>query len=74
MAVASNRPQFYVDRFIVLIGVKDYLESIWGSDGPIGRPAPDVYLANAKGLCKSPGAYLVIEDSPASVSARKQLG
>jgi HAD superfamily hydrolase (TIGR01509 family) len=75
MAVASNSPQAYVDRIVSSIGVKDYLESAWGSDRvAAGKPAPDVYLAVAKELDLPAGSCLVIEDSPAGVAAAKAAG
>ena len=75
MGVASNSPQFYVERIVTSIGVNDRLESVLGSDQVgRGKPAPDVYLAVANELGVLPGSCLAVEDSPAGVAAAKAAG
>jgi len=48
--------------------------ALLGIDEAAGKPAPDVYLAAARGLGESPARCLAIEDSPNGVRAAKAAG
>ena len=45
-----------------------------GTQVPNGKPAPDLFLHAAQGLAADPKACIVIEDSPAGITAARAAG
>ncbi len=74
-AVATSSPSFYAPVALREIGAADGFEVIvTGDTVPLGKPAPDIYLAAAQALALSPDVCLALEDSPKGVRAAKAAG
>jgi HAD superfamily hydrolase (TIGR01509 family) len=73
---ASNSFRSYVESVLARTGLARFFgERLFCADAvPNPKPAPDVYLAAARGLGLAPGACLVIEDSVTGVSAAAAAG
>jgi beta-phosphoglucomutase-like phosphatase (HAD superfamily) len=73
---ASNSFRPYVEAVLARTGlVKFFGDRLFCADAvPNPKPAPDVYLAAAKGLGLAPSACLVVEDSVAGVTAAAAAG
>jgi HAD superfamily hydrolase (TIGR01509 family) len=75
LGVASNSLLEYVLKACVGHGLADYFVCIAAVDQVAhGKPAPDVYLAAARGLGLSAEACLAVEDSPSGVRAAVAAG
>jgi HAD superfamily hydrolase (TIGR01509 family) len=75
LGVASNSLLEYVLKACVGHGLADYFVCIATVDQVAhGKPAPDVYLAAARGLGLSAEACLAVEDSPSGVRAAVAAG
>ena len=75
-ACASNSFRPYVETVLARTGlVKFFGDRLFCADAvPNPKPAPDVYLAAAKGLGLAPSACLVVEDSVTGVTAAAAAG
>ncbi len=70
LGVASNSLLEYVLKACVGHGLAEYFRCIVTADRVArGKPAPDVYLAAARGLGLPAEACLAVEDSPSGVRA-----
>jgi len=75
LGVASNSLLEYVLRACVGHGLAEYFRCIAAADQVArGKPAPDVYLAAARGLGLPAEACLAVEDSPSGVRAAVAAG
>ncbi|MFC0575124.1 HAD family hydrolase [Paraburkholderia solisilvae] len=75
-ACASNSFRPYVEAALARTGlVKFFGDRLFCADSvPRPKPAPDVYLAAARGLNVTPDACLVVEDSVTGVTAATAAG
>ncbi|RKF29771.1 HAD family phosphatase [Paraburkholderia fungorum] len=75
-ACASNSFRPYVENVLARTGlVKFFGDRLFCADAvPNPKPAPDVYLAAARGLGLAPSACLVVEDSVTGVTAANAAG
>lgn len=73
---ASNSFRPYVETVLTRTGlVRFFGERLFCADAvPNPKPAPDVYLAAARGLGLAPSACLVVEDSVTGVTAASAAG
>ncbi|MFM0673799.1 HAD family hydrolase [Paraburkholderia sediminicola] len=73
---ASNSFRPYVETVLERTGlVRFFGDRLFCADAvPNPKPAPDVYLAAAKGLGLAPSACLVVEDSVTGVTAASAAG
>ncbi|WP_341314424.1 HAD family phosphatase [Paraburkholderia sp. IMGN_8] len=73
---ASNSFRPYVESVLARTGlVRFFGDRIFCADAvPNPKPAPDVYLAAARGLGLAPSACLVVEDSVTGVTAATAAG
>jgi HAD superfamily hydrolase (TIGR01509 family) len=73
---ASNSFRPYVETVLMRTGlVRFFGERLFCADAvPNPKPAPDVYLAAARGLGLAPSACLVVEDSVTGVTAASAAG
>jgi HAD superfamily hydrolase (TIGR01509 family) len=73
---ASNSFRPYVESVLARTGlVKFFGDRLFCADAvPNPKPAPDVYLAAARGLGLAPSACLVVEDSVTGVTAASAAG
>ena len=75
LAIASNSSSEYVRKAIARNGIAEYFLCMVGADQvERGKPAPDVYLAAARGLGVPPESCLAVEDSPSGVQAALAAG
>jgi HAD superfamily hydrolase (TIGR01509 family) len=75
LAIASNSSSEYVRKAIARNGIAEYFLWMVGADQvERGKPAPDVYLAAARGLGVPPESCLAVEDSPSGVQAALAAG
>ena len=71
VATSSRTPRLFLDA----IGAESLFDVIVGrTHVKEPKPAPDAYLAAARGLGVAPSACIVIEDSPLGVSAARAAG
>jgi HAD superfamily hydrolase (TIGR01509 family) len=75
-ACASNSYRPYVENVLARTGLAKFFGSrFFCADAvPNPKPAPDVYLAAARGLGLAPSACLVVEDSVTGVTAATAAG
>ncbi|MFM0729465.1 HAD family phosphatase [Paraburkholderia sediminicola] len=75
-ACASNSFRPYVENVLARTGlVKFFGDRLFCADAvPNPKPAPDVYLAAARGVGLAPSACLVVEDSVTGVTAATAAG
>jgi mannitol-1-/sugar-/sorbitol-6-/2-deoxyglucose-6-phosphatase len=71
LAIASSSPMRLIDAVCERLGLASIEVRCSASDEGSSKPAPDVYLAAARKLGKSPAECLAIEDSPNGVLAAK---
>ncbi len=75
MAVATATPLERTMSYLETIGAKDYFSAvICGDMVTTGKPAPDIYLAAAKGLGLPPEECAAFEDSPNGIKAAHAAG
>lgn len=76
LAVASSADRIKVEANLRGIGVELgwFGAVITGEDVTARKPAPDIFLAAAKGLGLSPAACCVVEDALSGVAAAKAAG
>lgn len=64
LAVASSSPPELIRAVLTAAGIADRFRVLVSSEEvPRGKPAPDVYLAAARGLGVDPAACVAVEDS-----------
>src|SRR5437588_7724325 len=74
-ALASSTPIENIRLISDVLGLEQYLSVlVSGETVPRGKPAPDIFLAAAKGLGVDPTNCLVIEDAVAGVEAAHAAG
>ena len=73
---ASNSFRSYVEAVLARTGLVQFFgDRLFCADAvPNPKPAPDVYLAAAKGFGLAPSACLVVEDSVTGVTAARAAG
>jgi HAD superfamily hydrolase (TIGR01509 family) len=75
MGVASNSPRTFVERTLEVAGLRDRFACVLSADDVAHpKPAPDVYVALARGLGADPAACVALEDSPTGVAAARAAG
>jgi mannitol-1-/sugar-/sorbitol-6-/2-deoxyglucose-6-phosphatase len=74
LAVASSSPPRLIDAVCERLGFDFISVRCSAVDEARGKPAPDVYLAAARGLGVTPASCLAIEDSVNGVAAAKSAG
>lgn len=75
LAVASNSPLTYTRKALAAIGLAERFRCVLTADQvPVGKPAPDVYLAAAGCLGVAPERCLALEDSPVGLQAALAAG
>jgi HAD superfamily hydrolase (TIGR01509 family) len=75
VGVASNSPRSFVERTLEVAGLRDRFACVLSAeDVPHPKPAPDVYVALARGLGADPAACVALEDSPTGVAAARAAG
>ena len=73
IAVASSSKREVVDLYLKLEGVTDYFDvKVAGDEGKNGKPNPEIFLTACKKAGLHPAQALVMEDSPAGVTAANQ--
>ncbi len=74
-AIASSSPISVIDATVEAMGWGDiFTIRCTADDVPLGKPAPDVYLATADVLKVAPADCLALEDSPAGSRAAVAAG
>lgn len=74
-AIASSSPQPVIDVTVESQGWNDiFTVRCTADDVPLGKPAPDVYLAAADRLGVAPQRCLALEDSPTGAKAAVAAG
>jgi HAD superfamily hydrolase (TIGR01509 family) len=75
VGVASNSPRAFVERTLEVAGLRDRFACVLSADDVAHpKPAPDVYVALARGLGADPAACVALEDSPTGVAAARAAG
>jgi HAD superfamily hydrolase (TIGR01509 family) len=75
LAVASSSRAQWVETCLDTIGVRRYFDGIVGGDMVArGKPDPEIFLLAASQLRAQPARCIVIEDSPAGVTAASRAG
>jgi HAD superfamily hydrolase (TIGR01509 family) len=75
VGVASNSPRTFVERTLEVAGLRDRFACVLSADDVAHpKPAPDVYVALARGLGADPAACVALEDSPTGVAAARAAG
>lgn len=75
MGIATSNSRELFETVERVHGLTEYISSIrTGSEVPMGKPAPDIYLAVAEQLQIEPEKCLVFEDLPAGIVAGKNAG
>lgn len=75
MGIATSNSRELFETVERVHGLTEYISSIrTGSEVPLGKPAPDIYLAVAGQLQIDPAKCLVFEDLPAGIMAGKNAG
>jgi HAD superfamily hydrolase (TIGR01509 family) len=74
-AVATSSKQSYAQRLLAGHGLSRHFDFVLASeDVSRGKPDPEIYLLAAERFGVSPGAMMVLEDSPAGLAAAKSAG
>jgi beta-phosphoglucomutase len=72
MAVGTSNPPKLANAILEACHLASYFRCVFGRDPRIrGKPAPDIFLAAAKGLGADPSECVVVEDSTYGVRAGK---
>jgi HAD superfamily hydrolase (TIGR01509 family) len=75
LAVASSSRVQWVETCLDTIGVRHYFDGIVGGDMVArGKPDPEIFLLAARQLRAQSARCVVIEDSPAGVTAARRAG
>jgi mannitol-1-/sugar-/sorbitol-6-/2-deoxyglucose-6-phosphatase len=73
-AIASSSPRYLIDAVCERLGLAAIAVRCSAADEAKGKPAPDVYLAAARGLGVAPASCLAMEDSVAGIASAKAAG
>lgn len=74
LAIASSSPRRLIDAVCERLGLEFITVRCSAADAVKGKPAPDVFLAAARGVGAVPAHCLAIEDSASGVTAAKSAG
>jgi len=75
LGVASSSARHNLDRKLEIAGLARYFEFVVsGTEVARGKPAPDLYLAAARGLGVAPAACLAVEDAVAGADSASSAG
>jgi HAD superfamily hydrolase (TIGR01509 family) len=75
VGVASNSPRSFVVRTLDAAGLRARFGCVLSADDVAHpKPAPDLYVALARGLGVDPRACVALEDSPTGVAAARAAG
>jgi HAD superfamily hydrolase (TIGR01509 family) len=75
VGVASNSPRSFVERTLDAAGLRARFGCVLSADDVAHpKPAPDLYVALARGLGVDPRACVALEDSPTGVAAARAAG
>lgn len=75
LAVASSSRVQWVETCLDTIGIRRYFDDVAGGDMVArGKPDPEIFLLAARRLRVQPASCVVIEDSPAGVTAARRAG
>jgi HAD superfamily hydrolase (TIGR01509 family) len=75
VGVASNSPRLFVERALEAAGLRERFGCVLSADDVAHpKPAPDLYVALARGLGADPLACVALEDSPTGVAAARAAG
>ncbi|MHA2272276.1 MAG: HAD family hydrolase [Candidatus Hodarchaeales archaeon] len=69
LAVASSGIAAKINFSLAQVSLQDKFDAIVGSEGIEGKPAPDIFLEAARRLATIPQECVVIEDTPAGITA-----
>ena len=74
-AVATSTRRDLAQMHLEDAGIYDDFQAfVYGSEVPRGKPAPDIFLIAAEKLGVPPAECVVLEDSPAGITAGKAAG
>jgi HAD superfamily hydrolase (TIGR01509 family) len=75
VGVASNSPRLFVERALGAAGLRERFGCVLSADDVAHpKPAPDLYVALARGLGANPVDCVALEDSPTGVAAARAAG
>ncbi|GAA2048736.1 HAD family hydrolase [Williamsia deligens] len=74
MALVTNTERVLTDKALPTVGANRFAVTFCGDEVPVGKPAPDLYLAAAAHLGVAPAECLVVEDSPTGSAAALAAG
>lgn len=75
LAIVSGGPRRAVVRSLEVVGIDDLFEVIVTADDvPVGKPAPDAYLAAIEQLGVPAEQCVAYEDSPSGISSARDAG
>lgn len=75
LGIATSNSRELLDQIVAVHGLQDYFDCMMtGSEIKKGKPAPDIYLAVAKGLETDPANCLVFEDIVPGIMAGRSAG
>lgn len=75
VGVASNSPRLFVERTLTAAGLFDRFQCVLSAeDVERPKPAPDLYLALARGLGADAADSVALEDSATGVRAAREAG
>jgi HAD superfamily hydrolase (TIGR01509 family) len=75
VGVASNSPRLFVERALGAAGLRKRFDCVLSADDVAHpKPAPDLYVALARGLGANPVDCVALEDSPTGVAAARAAG
>lgn len=74
-ALGSSAPLANIELILELLNLANLLDAVVsGEEAPMGKPAPDIFLAAARALGIAPLHCVVIEDAVAGVQAARAAG
>jgi HAD superfamily hydrolase (TIGR01509 family) len=75
VGVASNSPRTFVERTLAAAGLRERFGCVLSADDVAHpKPAPDLYVALARGLGAEPAECVALEDSQTGVAAARAAG
>lgn len=75
LAVATSSRKQYAERLLARHGVRTrFAHVLAAEDVSRGKPEPEIYTLAAERLCVQPQEVLVLEDSPAGITAARAAG